>query len=86
MALEDAWREADIELSEALADTTLRRRLGDRFHEFIEARVVAEESAGAAYRVACRASADSEITWGIENLDSDDPEAVGADRCEVHAP
>lgn len=59
---------AEQEADEFLADLTLRRRLGDRYHEFLTIRLDERDAAAAAYDELARRHSQLEITAGLPRL------------------
>lgn len=65
-----AMTEAEAELQAFAADLTMRRALGSRYHDHLQARVDALDEAQAAYRaVAAKSLALEQLTTSIEILD-----------------
>jgi site-specific DNA recombinase len=72
-ALEQTVLDAESELDAFAADITLRRALGDRYHEHLEARVQALERAKSAHREFAREVQVREQINAADLLNSDDP-------------
>jgi DNA invertase Pin-like site-specific DNA recombinase len=73
--LERTVNDAEAELDAFAGDMTMRRALGDRYHQHLTARTEAVEKARAAYREQAR-NAQTEKVWRTADLLDDDPEVL----------
>ena len=76
--LERALHDAESELDQFAADLTMRRALGDRYHEHLKARVDAVEAARRGYREAARAANSDVMQRAGEILAGAQPHLLAA--------
>lgn len=67
-AADERLQAADWEVEQALVDLTLRRRLGDRYHAYLQVRLDEQDDARTAYEPLARRLAGSQVTADLPAL------------------